>query len=146
MCRRLHPAMYLLALAYKTLDIEHSRRNKLRIKDLMESNVSRILSWCKRLVRWKPSDIQLYHHILVQPQKLSGNSIFLLWVTNLCSISTKAVLKVIFAILKKSRWNRWIALVKESSYKLGRWFGWLVDWWVEHHKPWTHQIFLYAAI
>ncbi|MCD7463624.1 hypothetical protein HAX54_050961 [Datura stramonium] len=49
--KRLHPAMYLLALAYRTLDIEHSRRNKPRIKDLMESNVSRILSWCKRLVR-----------------------------------------------------------------------------------------------
>ncbi|XP_060191486.1 uncharacterized protein LOC132621291 isoform X2 [Lycium barbarum] len=49
--KRLHPAMYLLALAYRTLDIEHSRRNKQRMKDLMESNVSRVLSWCKRLVR-----------------------------------------------------------------------------------------------
>ncbi|KAK6796760.1 hypothetical protein RDI58_004461 [Solanum bulbocastanum] len=49
--KRLHPAMYLLALAYRTLDIEHSRRNKQRMKDLMELNLSRIFSWCKRLVR-----------------------------------------------------------------------------------------------
>lgn len=49
--KRLHPAMYLLPLAYRTLDIEHSRRNKQRMQDLMESNVSRILTWCKRLIR-----------------------------------------------------------------------------------------------
>ncbi|XP_009783365.1 uncharacterized protein [Nicotiana sylvestris] len=48
--KRLHPAMYLLALAYRTLDIEDSRRSKQRMKDLVESNISRILSWCKRLV------------------------------------------------------------------------------------------------
>lgn len=44
----------------------------------------------------KPSDIHHYHLILVQPQKLLGNCIIFMKVTNLSSISTKAVLKAIY--------------------------------------------------
>ncbi|KZV35473.1 hypothetical protein F511_30463 [Dorcoceras hygrometricum] len=47
--RRLHPAVYLLALAYRTLDIEKARRRKQTIKDKVEAKVSRLFSWCKKL-------------------------------------------------------------------------------------------------
>lgn len=50
LCRRLHPAMYLLALAYRTLDIEDARLRKRRMKDIVEDKMHRILSWCKTLV------------------------------------------------------------------------------------------------
>ncbi|XP_073118708.1 uncharacterized protein [Henckelia pumila] len=46
---RLHPAMYILALAYRTLDIEHARRRKQTIKDKVEEKMSRLFSWCKKL-------------------------------------------------------------------------------------------------
>ncbi|KAK4347889.1 hypothetical protein RND71_034228 [Anisodus tanguticus] len=49
-------------LLYRTLDIEHSRRNKQRMKDLMESNVSRVLSWCKRL---RKGDLSTANEIVV---------------------------------------------------------------------------------
>lgn len=42
--------MYLLALAYRTLDIENARR-KQTVKGIVEAKMSRVLSWCKRLVQ-----------------------------------------------------------------------------------------------
>ncbi|XP_027079028.2 uncharacterized protein [Coffea arabica] len=47
--KRLHPAMYLLALAYRSLDIEDARRRKKTVKDIIETKMFRILSWCKKL-------------------------------------------------------------------------------------------------
>ncbi|CAA2974995.1 Chaperone protein DnaJ [Olea europaea subsp. europaea] len=47
--KRVHPAMYLLALAYRTLDIENARR-KQTVKGIVEAKMFRVLSWCKRLV------------------------------------------------------------------------------------------------
>ena len=49
-CRRLHPAMYLLALAYRTLDLEDAKRRKRKMRDIVEGKVSGIVSWCKKLV------------------------------------------------------------------------------------------------
>ncbi|KAL8091500.1 hypothetical protein AgCh_033933 [Apium graveolens] len=46
---RLHPAMYLLALAYRTLDIENQKKRKQTRQYI--GNISRILSWWKKLVR-----------------------------------------------------------------------------------------------
>lgn len=48
--KRLHPAMYLLALAYRTLDIEDSKRRKWTVRNLVENQLFRILHWCKKLV------------------------------------------------------------------------------------------------
>lgn len=48
--RRLHPAMYLLALAYRTLDIEDSKRRKRTVRNLVENQLFRILHWCKKRV------------------------------------------------------------------------------------------------
>ncbi|KAK6151252.1 hypothetical protein DH2020_016184 [Rehmannia glutinosa] len=45
----LHPAMYLLALAYRTLDIEDVRRRKKTIKDKVEAKMSRVVGWCKKV-------------------------------------------------------------------------------------------------
>ncbi|CAA0841023.1 Chaperone DnaJ-domain superfamily protein [Striga hermonthica] len=45
---RLHPAVYLLALAYRTLDIEDARRGKKTFKDKVEAKMSNILSWRKK--------------------------------------------------------------------------------------------------
>jgi hypothetical protein len=50
MCRRLHPAMYLLALAYRTLDLEDSKRRQRTVRDIVEGKLFRILSWCKKIV------------------------------------------------------------------------------------------------
>lgn len=50
MCRRLHPAVYLLALAYRTLDIEDVKRRKQTVRGVVEGQVFRLLSWCKKLV------------------------------------------------------------------------------------------------
>lgn len=49
-CRRLHPAMYVLALAYRTLDLEDAKRRKWYARVVVEQQVSRILRWCKKLV------------------------------------------------------------------------------------------------
>ncbi|KAL0343531.1 UNVERIFIED_CONTAM: Chaperone protein DnaJ [Sesamum angustifolium] len=46
---RLHPAIYLLALAYRTLDIEDLRRGKRTNKDRVEAKMSRVFSWCKKV-------------------------------------------------------------------------------------------------
>ncbi|KAF8410174.1 hypothetical protein HHK36_002696 [Tetracentron sinense] len=48
--KRLHPAMYLLALAYRTLDLEDAKRRKQTVRNIVEPKLFRILSWCKKLV------------------------------------------------------------------------------------------------
>ncbi|KAK1373330.1 J domain-containing protein [Heracleum sosnowskyi] len=48
--KRLHPAMYLLALAYRTLDIENKKKRKQTRQYVSADNISRILSWWKKLV------------------------------------------------------------------------------------------------
>ncbi|KAI8542062.1 hypothetical protein RHMOL_Rhmol08G0109600 [Rhododendron molle] len=48
--RRLHPAIYLLALAYRTLDLEDAKRRKQSMKDIVEGKLSGIITWCKKLV------------------------------------------------------------------------------------------------
>lgn len=47
---RLHPAIYLLALAYRTLDLEYAKRRKQATRDFIEGKLLRVLSWCKKLV------------------------------------------------------------------------------------------------
>lgn len=48
--KRLHPAIYLLALAYRTLDIEDAKRRKQTVKDFMEPKLHSVLRWCKKLL------------------------------------------------------------------------------------------------
>lgn len=48
--KRLHPAIYLLALAYRTLDIENKMKRKQTRQYISSDNISRILSWWKKLV------------------------------------------------------------------------------------------------
>ncbi|KAF2298131.1 hypothetical protein GH714_015401 [Hevea brasiliensis] len=48
--KRLHPAMYLLALAYRTLDLEDTKRRKRAFKNFVESQLFRVFHWCKKLV------------------------------------------------------------------------------------------------
>ncbi|CAN6450745.1 unnamed protein product [Victoria cruziana] len=48
--RRLHPAMYLMALAYRTLDLEEARRKRLFIRDVVVPKLSNLVSWCKKFV------------------------------------------------------------------------------------------------
>ncbi|KAL4568761.1 hypothetical protein LXL04_024376 [Taraxacum kok-saghyz] len=48
--RRVHPAVYLLAIAYRTLDIEESKRRKQTFRDIFHGKLSEIYNWCKRLV------------------------------------------------------------------------------------------------
>lgn len=48
--KRLHPAMYLLALAYRTLDLEEAKKRKWRVRDIVEVPLLKILGWCKKLV------------------------------------------------------------------------------------------------
>ncbi|KAH7566671.1 hypothetical protein ACOSP7_023271 [Xanthoceras sorbifolium] len=48
--QRLHPAMYLTVLAYRTLDLEEAKRRKWTVRNLVEVQLFRILSWCKKLV------------------------------------------------------------------------------------------------
>lgn len=43
--------MYLLTLAYRTLDIEDARQKKKAVKDIVEAKMLRLLSWCKRFVQ-----------------------------------------------------------------------------------------------
>ncbi|XP_077233761.1 chaperone DnaJ-domain superfamily protein [Tasmannia lanceolata] len=47
--KRLHPAMYLMALAYKTLDLEEAKRRK-TVTDIVGPKLFSILRWCKKLV------------------------------------------------------------------------------------------------
>ncbi|KAK6923990.1 DnaJ domain [Dillenia turbinata] len=51
-CRRLHPAMYLLALAYRTLDIEDAKRRKQTVQDVVNRKLFRILDWYPSTVRF----------------------------------------------------------------------------------------------
>ncbi|XP_019105584.2 uncharacterized protein LOC104894918 [Beta vulgaris subsp. vulgaris] len=48
--KRLHPAVYLLALAYRTLDIENARRTKQTFWDNAGGKLFNMLHWCKRFV------------------------------------------------------------------------------------------------
>lgn len=48
--KRLHPAVYLLAIAYRTLDMENARRTKRSIWEVAQGNLSKLFSWCKKLV------------------------------------------------------------------------------------------------
>ncbi|MFS8033229.1 putative DnaJ domain, Chaperone J-domain superfamily [Helianthus anomalus] len=48
--RRVHPAMYLLALAYRTLDIEETKKKKQTIRDIVEGKMSEVYNWCKKLM------------------------------------------------------------------------------------------------
>ncbi|GAB2282681.1 hypothetical protein Dimus_017219 [Dionaea muscipula] len=48
--KRLHPAVYLLALAYRTLDIESARKRKPSIRDIVQGNLFKVFSWCKKLI------------------------------------------------------------------------------------------------
>ncbi|XP_072952529.1 uncharacterized protein [Typha angustifolia] len=46
--KRLHPAMYLLALAYRSLDLEEAKRRRWNVKNFFKSNLYYILHWCKK--------------------------------------------------------------------------------------------------
>ncbi|MQM12762.1 hypothetical protein Taro_045681 [Colocasia esculenta] len=48
--KRLHPAMYLVALAYRTLDLEDAKQRKKQARDIIGPTVSSIFRWCKKLV------------------------------------------------------------------------------------------------
>ncbi|PRQ48137.1 putative DnaJ domain-containing protein [Rosa chinensis] len=48
--KRLHPAMYLLAMGYRTLDLEDAKRRKHTFRDVVDRKLFKILNWCKRRV------------------------------------------------------------------------------------------------
>ncbi|CAN8229063.1 unnamed protein product [Cochlearia groenlandica] len=48
---RLHPCIYLLTLAYRTLDLEDEKRRKRSIVEMIEARLYQALDWCKKLVR-----------------------------------------------------------------------------------------------
>ncbi|CAH8317515.1 unnamed protein product [Eruca vesicaria subsp. sativa] len=48
---RLHPGIYLLTLAYRTLDLEDERRRKRSIVEIIVTRLSRTLDWCKTIVK-----------------------------------------------------------------------------------------------
>ncbi|CAN6817700.1 unnamed protein product [Brassica oleracea] len=47
---RLHPGIYLLTLAYRTLDLEDERRRKRSIVEIIGARLSKTLDWCKKMV------------------------------------------------------------------------------------------------
>lgn len=47
--KRLHPAMYLLSLAYRTLDLEDAKRRKQHKRNLIQGKLYGLISWCKKL-------------------------------------------------------------------------------------------------
>jgi len=49
-CRRLHPAMYLVALAYRSLDLEDARRRQWNMSNFLQLPLSHILQLFKRIV------------------------------------------------------------------------------------------------
>uniref|UniRef100_A0A7N0T5F0 J domain-containing protein n=1 Tax=Kalanchoe fedtschenkoi TaxID=63787 RepID=A0A7N0T5F0_KALFE len=49
--KRLHPAVYLLGTAYRTLDIEESRRRKPTWRSAVEQKLGQALEWGKQLVQ-----------------------------------------------------------------------------------------------
>ncbi|XP_026657907.2 uncharacterized protein LOC103700810 isoform X1 [Phoenix dactylifera] len=48
--KRLHPAMYLLALAYRTLDLEDAKRRKRSFRGFVEAKFYSVLHWCQKLL------------------------------------------------------------------------------------------------
>ncbi|EPS73561.1 hypothetical protein M569_01196 [Genlisea aurea] len=46
--QRLHPAMYLLPLAYRTLDLEEAERQKRTMKERVEANIYKAFSWYRK--------------------------------------------------------------------------------------------------
>jgi len=48
--RRLHPAMYLVALAYRSLDLEDARRRQWNMSNFLQLPLSHILQLFKRIV------------------------------------------------------------------------------------------------
>lgn len=48
--RRVHPAIYLVALAYRTLDIEDAKRKQQTITDIVGGKMSEVYNWCKKLI------------------------------------------------------------------------------------------------
>ncbi|KAI4327381.1 hypothetical protein L6164_019850 [Bauhinia variegata] len=48
--RRLHPAVYLLALAYRTLDLEYAKVRRQTFRNIAEEQLFKILQWCRKLV------------------------------------------------------------------------------------------------
>lgn len=42
--------MYLLGLAYRTLDLEDAKRRKRTVRNIVEGKLFRILSWCKKMI------------------------------------------------------------------------------------------------
>ncbi|KAM7516469.1 hypothetical protein LguiA_006052 [Lonicera macranthoides] len=48
--KRLHPALYLLTLAYRTLDIEDAKRRKQTVKSMFGDKMATVLNWWKKHV------------------------------------------------------------------------------------------------
>ncbi|KAK2967671.1 hypothetical protein RJ640_030542 [Escallonia rubra] len=48
--KRLHPAIYLLTLGYRTLDMEEAKRRKQTVKDIVEGQMSGVLRRWKKLI------------------------------------------------------------------------------------------------
>ncbi|OIV94707.1 hypothetical protein TanjilG_25931 [Lupinus angustifolius] len=48
--RRLHPAMYMFALAYRTLDLEYAKVSKKTFRNTVGAQMFKILHWCRKLV------------------------------------------------------------------------------------------------
>ncbi|KAH9619990.1 hypothetical protein KSS87_005337 [Heliosperma pusillum] len=48
--KRLHPAVYLLGLAYRTLDMENARSTKRTLWGIADGQLSRIFGWCKKFI------------------------------------------------------------------------------------------------
>lgn len=47
--KRLHPAIYLIALAYRTLDLEHAKRSQRKIRDFFEPYYFSIRRWWQQM-------------------------------------------------------------------------------------------------
>ncbi|XP_047163907.1 uncharacterized protein LOC124833454 [Vigna umbellata] len=48
---RLHPAMYLFALAYRTLDLEYAKASKKSFRNVVGAQMFRVIHWCKKLIQ-----------------------------------------------------------------------------------------------
>lgn len=49
--RRLHPAMYLFALAYRTLDLDYAKTSKKTFRNVIGAHMFRVLHWCRKLAQ-----------------------------------------------------------------------------------------------
>ncbi|XP_047319754.1 uncharacterized protein LOC124923819 [Impatiens glandulifera] len=49
--KRLHPAMYLFSIAYRTLDLEDAKRRKKTIRHIIKEETSRTIRWFRKLVQ-----------------------------------------------------------------------------------------------